>query len=116
MGVLTRSRTLARRLIGDEPWPVAIVSAPDLGAPALAAERPPATSPRNDREDLGVIAIQLALHFAVWVRRRRFIISYIDDTTIHQRMSVDFVLPEPDWFWSTTAPARGSTIYVPLHI
>lgn len=86
--------------------------APAGGGPGPALSPPPAL----DKEDLGVIAVQLALHFVVWVRRRRFIVSYIDDTTIHQRMSVDFALPEPDWFWSTTSPSPGQTIYVPLHI
>ena len=67
-------------------------------------------------EDLGVIAVQLALSFPEWVRRRRFIVSYVNDTTIQQRMSVDFVLPDSDWFWSTTAPEPGSRIYVPIYL
>src|SRR4051812_8018036 len=87
-----------------------------MAAAEAGSEPMPGPSPALDKEDLGVIAVQLALHFVVWVRRRRFIVSYIDDTTIHQRMSVDFALPEPDWFWSTAPPSPGSTIYVPLHI
>jgi hypothetical protein len=67
-------------------------------------------------EDLGVIAVQLALNFPEWVRRRRFVVSYIDDTTIQQRMSIDFLLPDESWFWSTVAPTRGSRIYVPLYL
>ena len=31
-------------------------------------------------------------------------------------MSVDFVLPEPSWFWSTTSPVPGSKIYVPIYL
>jgi hypothetical protein len=72
--------------------------------------------PALELEDLGVIAVQLALSFPEWVRRRRFIVSYVDDTTIQQRMSVDFVLPEADWFWSTITPQPGSTIYAPLYL
>ncbi|HMJ35734.1 MAG TPA: hypothetical protein VK501_17655 [Baekduia sp.] len=67
-------------------------------------------------EDLGVIAVQLALSFPQWVRRRRFVVGYVDDTTIQQRMSVDFLLPPPEWFWSTTAPRQGDRIYVPIHL
>jgi hypothetical protein len=67
-------------------------------------------------EDLGVIAVQLALNFPEWVRRRRFVVSYINDTTIQQRMSIDFVLPRETWFWSTVAPTAGSRIYVPLYL
>jgi hypothetical protein len=67
-------------------------------------------------EDLGVIAVQLALSFPEWVRRRRFVVSYVDDTTIQQRMSIDFQLPGPEWFWSTTAPQPGDKIYVPIYL
>lgn len=69
-----------------------------------------------DPEDLGVIAVQLALNFPYWVRRRRFIINYVDDATIQQRMSVDFTLPPPDWFWSTIPPRVGDTVYVPIYL
>jgi hypothetical protein len=81
-------------------------------------ESSPIPAPRQvlDKEDLGVIAVQLALYLPQWVRRRRFIIDYVDDTTIHQRMSVDFVLPEADWFWSPTRLEPGTKIYVPLTI
>lgn len=70
----------------------------------------------SEMEDLGVIAVQLALNFPEWVRRRRFVVSYINDTTIQQRMSIDFVLPRETWFWSTVAPTAGSRIYVPLYL
>jgi hypothetical protein len=69
-----------------------------------------------DPEDLGVIAVQLALNFPEWVRRRRIVVSYVNDTTIQQRMSIDFMLPDADWFWSTTAPAPGQRIYIPIYL
>jgi len=69
-----------------------------------------------DADVLGSVAVQLALAFPAWVRRRRFVVSYVDDTTIHQRMSVDFSLPEPSWFWTPDPPQPGTVLYVPLHI
>ncbi len=63
-----------------------------------------------------MIAVQLALNFPYWVRRRRFIINYVDDATIQQRMSVDFTLPSPEWFWSTVSPREGQTVYVPIYL
>jgi hypothetical protein len=77
----------------------------------------PGRKPRRlDPTELGAIAVQLALYFPVWVRRRRFVMSYVDDTTIRQRMSVDFELPDEDWFWPGARPESGCKIYVPLHI
>jgi hypothetical protein len=94
-------RATGRLLLGRKPWPVEQVDATD--------SLPTST--------LGLVAVQLALTFPTWVRRRRFGISYVDDTTIRQRMSVDFALPEPAEFWATgPSPAPGDTVYVPLHI
>lgn len=83
--------TLLRRLGGEEPWPVAPVS----------ERREPLA-----REALGVVAVQLALSYAEWVRRRRTTISYVEDTTIRQRMSVDFALPAPEWSGSLSRSSR----------
>jgi hypothetical protein len=69
-----------------------------------------------DVEDLGVVAVQLALDFPAWVRRRRFVVDYVDDATIQQRMSIDFTLPLRAWFWSTVAPREGATVYVPIYL
>jgi hypothetical protein len=77
---------------------------------------PPPTAKVAGADVLGSVAVQLALTFPAWVRRRRFVVSYVDDTTIHQRMSVDFSLPEPSWFWTPDPPQPGTVLYVPLHI
>lgn len=80
-------------------------------------EPPPSIGQRElERERLGQFAVQLAIRFPERVRRRRFAIDYVDDTTIRQRMSVDFMLPRPEWFWSYRPPRAGETIYVPLHL
>jgi hypothetical protein len=67
-----------------------------------------------EEDVLAATAVELALTFAAWVRRRKWTIEYVDDTTIRQQMSVDFRLPGEDRLASR--PGRGETIYVPLWI
>jgi hypothetical protein len=81
-----------------------------------AAQSSPGQQRALNRERRGQIAVQLALRFPEWVRRRRFTIEFVDDTTFRQRMSVDFMLPHPDWFWAEEPPEEGEVLYVPLHL
>ena len=67
-------------------------------------------------EQLGLIAVHLALTFPVWVRRRKTSYKFVDDTTIRQRQSVDFHLLPRDKFPAKAQPRAGQTIYVPLWI
>jgi hypothetical protein len=67
-----------------------------------------------EEDVLAATAVELALTFASWVRRRKWTIEYVDDTTIRQQMTVDFRLPGEDRLASS--PGRGETIYVPLWI
>lgn len=63
---------------------------------------------------LAATAVELASRFATWVRRRKWTLEYVDDTTIRQRMSIDFRLPPEDRL--AAPPGRGQTIFVPLWI
>lgn len=67
------------------------------------------------RERLGIITVHLALTFPVWICRRKTSFAFVDDTTVHRRQSVDFVLPHPQDFGSAY-PTLGETLYVPLSI
>lgn len=64
---------------------------------------------------VAVTAVQLALTFPMWVRRRKWTFTYVDDTTIRQRQSIDFRFPQPEQF-GQLAPAPGDEILVPLWI
>jgi hypothetical protein len=67
-------------------------------------------------QQLGDIAVFLALTFPVWVRRRNLAHAFVDDTTIRLRESVDFRFPPPEFFPEQARPKPGQRIYVPLSI
>jgi hypothetical protein len=71
---------------------------------------PPALS----EDELGTIAVQLALTFPVWVRRRKTGFAFVDDKTIRQRQSMDFRLPAAEVFPAWARPLPGQQIYVPI--
>lgn len=64
----------------------------------------------------GALAVHLALTFPVWIRRRKTTFSYIDDTNIRQRQSIDFRLPTRDQLPPHARPANCETVCVPLYI
>jgi hypothetical protein len=64
----------------------------------------------------GLAAVLLALGFPQWISRRVEQAAYLDDSTVRWRVSVTFVLPEPEFFGAGISPtlSTGSKIYVPL--
>jgi hypothetical protein len=68
---------------------------------------------RNEQQ-LGVIAVTLALRYPDWVLRRVEQVSYIDDTTVRWRVSVTVRWPAADIFPEEVRPREGQKIYVPL--
>ena len=48
----------------------------------------------SERDAVATTAVQLALSFPTWVRRRKWSITYVDDTTVRQQQSVCFRLPD----------------------
>jgi hypothetical protein len=74
------------------------------------------TPPPLTHEQLGVLAVHLALTFPAWIRRRKTTFTYVDDTTIRQRQSVDIRLPQADLLPPHARPAADEQIYVPLYI
>jgi len=68
---------------------------------------------RNEQQ-LGVIAVTLALRYPEWVLRRVEQVSYIDDTTVRWRVSATVRWPPVDIFPEEVRPREGQKIYVPL--
>jgi hypothetical protein len=97
---------LTELVLRDDPWQVEVVKQPP----------PYPNHPALTREQLGIVATWLALHFPIWVRRRKTEFTYVDDTTIRQRMSVDFRLPPAEDLPLHARPALGQTVFVPLYI
>lgn len=73
-------------------------------------------TPVLSRDELGTIAVGLALTFPLWVRRRKTTYRYIDDTTVEQRVSIDFRLPRESALPLGGRVRPGTTIYVPIDI
>jgi hypothetical protein len=67
-------------------------------------------------DQLGTIAVRLALSFPEWVERRVEHVVFLDDTTVRQRESVTLRWPEPSFFPRDARPQRGQTVYVPLDV
>jgi hypothetical protein len=88
------------------------VSQPTPRAPATQGGH--AKAPQVAECDaLAATAVQLALSFPTWVRRRKWTFTYIDDTTLREQLSVCFRLPGD----SELVLAAGlATILVPLWI
>ena len=76
----------------------------------------PQRLPRLTDDQLGSIAVRLALSFPEWVERRVEHVVYLDDTTVRQRESVTIRWPEPEFFVLDARPHAGQTIYVPLDV
>lgn len=76
----------------------------------------PAPSPALTHQELGVLSTHLALTFPLWIRRRKTCFTYVDDTTIVRRQSVDFRLPSLDSLPPQVRPGARERIYVPLDI
>jgi hypothetical protein len=70
----------------------------------------------GDVPKLGAIAVQLGAQMPEWIRRRKTTYTFVDDSTILQRMSVDLVLPVRTWFGDSHAPRERDTIYIPVGI
>lgn len=70
-------------------------------------------SPTLDLDQLGAIAVLLALRWPVWVDRREVRIRFVDDSTIRITTAVSFHLT-PEAVGAELAP--GTRIYVPLDI
>jgi hypothetical protein len=78
---------------------------------------PPTRAPdcalSSARDEIAATAVQLALSFPTWVRRRKWTFTYIDDTTIRQHLSVDFRMPDAA---QLPLAERHDTLLVPLWI
>lgn len=94
------------------PGASAPASAAASGAAGLSTAGTPALGPaaRN-----ALAAVTLAMTYPLWVRRRKWTISYLDDTTIRQRQSVDFRWPQEGQF-GPSEPVAGQELLVPLTI
>jgi hypothetical protein len=71
---------------------------------------------RLSDDQLGTIAVRLALSFPQWIERRVEHVAFLDDTTVRQRESVTLRWPEPDFFPAGARPRPRQTIYVPLDV
>ena len=65
-------------------------------------------------EQLGSIAVRLALYPQEWIERRVEGVQFMDDTTVRQRVSVTLRHPQPGFFSDAARPNEGQLIYVPL--
>ncbi len=90
-----------RRALGIDPWPVRV--APD--APS-----------ELDEQQLGIIAVTLALRFPEWILRRVEQAAYIDDATLRWKVSVTMRWPDPETFPEEARPEEGQRVFVPLAV
>jgi hypothetical protein len=65
-------------------------------------------------EQLGGIAVHLALEFPVWIQRRVEHIAYLDGATIRQTEGIMLRWPQPDFFPPGVRPDPGDMVYLPL--
>jgi hypothetical protein len=67
-----------------------------------------------DSDQLGAVAVRLALQFNRWIERRVETVSFVDDTTVRVRTSVTLEWPEPEFFGPDVQPSAKEVIYVPI--
>ena len=65
---------------------------------------------------LGSIAARLALYPQAWIERRVQGVTFVDDTTVRQRISVTIRHPPAEFFSQAAQPTDGQTIYLPLDL
>lgn len=75
----------------------------------------PSTPGLTDQQ-LGVIAVTLALAFPVWLRRRVERVAYLDAVTVRQNTGVMLRWPKPMFFPEAARPRDGDVVYVPLDL
>ena len=78
-------------------------------AESASAAKPP-DSALSD-EQLGTIAVRLALYPQRWVERRVEGLTFIDDTTIRQRVSITMRHPAPSFFPDGAQPTNGQRLF-----
>jgi hypothetical protein len=69
-----------------------------------------------DDDELGGIAVRLALRFPDWMQRRVEHVSYLDGVSIRHAEGVMFRWPPPEFFFDGARPSPGQTVYVPLDL
>lgn len=107
--------TLARTTLGA----AAIGDRVNLECDVLAkyaAARPPAAGapPPLSSEQLGCIAVRLALYPQRWIERRVEGVQLLDDATVRLRVSVTFRLPGAGFYAADACPRDGQLVHVPL--
>jgi hypothetical protein len=72
--------------------------------------------PALTEDQLGNVAVRLALSFPEWLQRRVEHVSYLDQRTVRQAEGVMFQWPQPEFFAEGARPEPGQMVYVPLDL